>query len=284
MKSISKVSLVFTLVLCLGLISGCSTNAPGESDPEGSTGPPAKIRPIRFTGITGMYKPEPGASRFKDVLYSYMVDPEGGFICHIDPLYNMNREDYIRSNQPITADEAATCAKEILSKVMARYLVPNSEMTAKSNALAGTSGDRSIYEIEVYEDINGIATGNYANMLIGERGQLLIAAFYKASPVQLDKLKKCKGKMVLREVAEEIALGKVRSMPELNGADIRIDTNKQTDLRTDKGRTRWVVYMRFDESREGKAYGYWYSWVSVTVDAADGSVIDTEIGDVLVLD
>lgn len=177
---------------------------------------------------------------YEDDTYTFIVDPLYLYICRINPVSSDAFDKLEIGNQKqYTGEEAEKTAKDIFAKILGKFFVNRSEI----DATYPKGGDD--YTFTVGEKLDGIPTGNDAGIIITKTGELLSAVFEKGDTEQINRIIKDKDKIIGFESAENIAVNKVQTDPDLKAENISIDETRQNEKGIYKGIPTWDVYIKF---------------------------------------
>ncbi len=210
---------------------------------------------------------------FEDDLYTYIVDPDYLYIRRImvaDKAWDKLRNS---SQQKISAEEAGKNAKEIFNKVLSKFFLQGSG--ARVTYGESRADDTVNYSFIILEEINGLPTGNGAGFTISDNGAFFGGSFDIGDPDHIKKLLKNKDKMISKEKAAQIAVEKIKAMPELDAENILLDETETIDLITGKDMTVWRVYITYDKRGESTMV---CRGAMVPVDVFSGEVVVDMVG------
>lgn len=214
---------------------------------------------------------------FKGELYEYLVDPDHLYIRRI--MIADKAWDKLRNSPQlkISGEEAKEKATDIFKKILFKFFIQGSEASAtySANHNDGLRPDAVNYTFTILEEINGIPTGNGAGLTITDDGALQGGNFDIGDPDHIKKLLKDKDKMISSDAAAQIAVEKIKAMPQLDAENILLDDTEAIDLITWKDMTVWRVHITYDKRGESLLV---CRGATVPVDAFSGEVVADMVG------
>lgn len=203
-----------------------------------------------------------GKYLFEDELYEYIVEPDNLYICRLDGKPGAAWNELI-AGQTCTKEDAESIALEVFNKIMLKFFVQGGEITVICKSIPEEAGN---FSIDVEEKLNGIPTGNNADIFVSKSGNLLGGVFLKGDPQNINRLINEKDKMISLEAAEEAALKAIKTDPELAAEDIEISDSEPAEYMTIENQTSWKVNITFMENNLKR-------YASVMVDVFSGEVV-----------
>lgn len=260
--------------------SEAEAQADCQSVVEGFTGKPVDfVKKIDTDEKDGYLKKNyPGYYVFKDELYEYLVDPDYLYIRRI-MVATTEAWDKLRNSPQlkISGEEAKEKATDIFKKILSKFFIQGSEASAtySANHNDGLRPDAVNYTVTILEEINGLPTGNGAGLTITDDGALQGGTFEIGDPEHINKLLRDKDKMISSEKAAQIAIDKIKAMPELDAENILLDDTETIELITYKDMTVWRVHITYDKRGESTMV---CRGAVVPVDVFSGEVVAGAVG------